>query len=285
MSLPDEGRLRKAFRTSAWLSSNTSMGNNWVCYPWVARGCITLLSGSAKGGGKTTFLHHMVKAIMAGSTFLDADGQTEQSPVVYVTEEGDQTFVEAARRNKIDRARGLHVLTLPRASGDLGQMPNWPELIRETFAYAREISSRLVVIDTFAQFSGLAGEQENQAAAILQALSPLKGQMTNELAVIIVHHDGKSEKSVEYSSRGSSALPGAVDIIMRIRQHTTEKKEKISDKDRANMTKLEIIKAENAHLSKNETMRVVETKGRLTGLYNFCVVELDPVKGYVMVDK
>ncbi len=286
VSVSDGHPLRKEFRTAQWLSANTPMVNSWVCYPWAARGCITLLSGSAKGGGKTTFLHHMIKAVLAGTHFLDEDGQTEQTPVVYVTEEGDQTFVEATRRNKIDKARGLHVLTLPRAAGTSGKMPDWPTVISETFALAREHEARLVVIDTFAQFSGLAGEQENQAAAILQALSPLKGQMTSDFAVIIVHHDGKTAKSVEYSSRGSSALPGAVDIVVRIRQHSTEKQEKISDKDRANMTKVEIIKAENAHLAKDETLRVVETKGRLTGLYNFCVVELDLAKGrYVMVDK
>ncbi|MGA8678396.1 MAG: hypothetical protein WB621_24530, partial [Candidatus Acidiferrales bacterium] len=73
-------------------------------------------------------------------------------------------------------------------------------------------------IDTLGQFSGLAGDSENNAGDALKALRPLQQAAKENIAVIIVRHERKSGGTVGDSGRGSSAFSGAADIVMSVRR-------------------------------------------------------------------
>jgi hypothetical protein len=68
------------------------------------------------------------------------------------------------------------------------------------------------VVDTWNQFSGLQGDEENEAGAVLQALAPLRAATTRGLAILIIAHERKSGGAHGDAVRGSGALVGAVDI-------------------------------------------------------------------------
>ena len=79
-----------SFQTGAELASEERVHTEWLCKPWVAAGAITEVGGKVKQAGKTTFVTHLVAAVVTGTPFL---GQpTVQSPVLYLTEQTGVTF-------------------------------------------------------------------------------------------------------------------------------------------------------------------------------------------------
>jgi hypothetical protein len=78
--------------------------------------------------------------------------------------------------------------------------------------------AKLLIVDTLAQFAGLAGDSENSAGDALRALRPLQQAAAEGIGVLIVRHERKSGGALGDSGRGSSAFAGAVDIIVSIRR-------------------------------------------------------------------
>ncbi len=72
----------------------------------------------------------------------------------------------------------------------------------------------LVVIDPLAAF--LPGRPENNAAALLEALTPLRDVANGGTAVLILHHPRKGVSSAGQSARGSGALAGMADILIEM---------------------------------------------------------------------
>jgi hypothetical protein len=74
------------------------------------------------------------------------------------------------------------------------------------------------VVDTIGQFAGLTGSSENDAGAALAAVQPLQVAAAHGIAVVIVQHERKSGGDPADAARGSSAIGGAVDIIVSVRR-------------------------------------------------------------------
>ena len=80
---------------------------------------------------------------------------------------------------------------------------------------AADEEARLLIVDTFAQFAGLKGDDENNAGAVLEALRPLQAaQGKYGLTVILVAHERKSGGDVMDRIRGANAMGGAVNQIL-----------------------------------------------------------------------
>jgi hypothetical protein len=73
-------------------------------------------------------------------------------------------------------------------------------------------------VDTLAQFAGLMGDSENDSGAVLEAVRPLQEIAGTGVAVLILSHDRKSGGEVGDTTRGSSALPGAADVVLSLRR-------------------------------------------------------------------
>ncbi|MFZ0037265.1 MAG: DnaB-like helicase N-terminal domain-containing protein [Candidatus Acidiferrales bacterium] len=202
-----------SFQTGAELASEERVQTEWLCKPWVAAGAITEVGGKVKQAGKTTFVTHLVAAVVTGAPFL---GQpTVQSPVLYLTEQTGVTFRPLLERcGLVGRGRDDFVLLPWRETVGVA----WEAVAERVLVEARRRGARLIVVDTLGQFAGLEGDSENNSGDALRAMKPLQQIAAEGLGVIVVRHERKMGGEVGDSGRGSSAYAGAVDIVISLRR-------------------------------------------------------------------
>jgi hypothetical protein len=196
------------FRTAREIAEHVGTEVEWIVEPWVARGAITELTGKVKAAGKTTWVTHLIAATVNGSEFMGR--QVMRTPVLYLTEQPEQSFREALRRANLLDSEDLHVLLWHDAKSF-----SWVDVIRMTVAKAVELGASLIVIDTLTALAGV--REENSAGEAQRAMAPLiwaAGEFNG--AIVTVRHERKSGGEVGDSGRGSSAFGGAVDIMLSL---------------------------------------------------------------------
>src|SRR5207249_847244 len=77
------------WRTAAQIANATPEDIDWLWRDYLAFETVVELDAKMKAG-KSTFLAHLVRAVVTGRDFLDRE--TQPTPVVWMTEEGDRTF-------------------------------------------------------------------------------------------------------------------------------------------------------------------------------------------------
>jgi DNA-binding transcriptional ArsR family regulator len=209
---PDAQSERKqlTFLTARTFAAATPEDVDWIAPRYIARGATVLLVGGPKGG-KSTLYAHLIGAALDGSDFLGE--RVTRTPVVLLTEQGPSSLRPLlARVGLLDRD-DLHLLLWRDTRG-----ASWPSVVEEAVAQCRAVGAGLLIVDTLAQFAGLAGDSENDAGAALDAMRPLQAAAADGLAVLIVHHERKGAGAIADSGRGSSAFAGAVDVILALRR-------------------------------------------------------------------
>jgi len=177
----------------------------------VAYGAITELVGAAKAAGKSTLVQHMIKAHLDGGSFLGEPCVAGE--VLLVTEEDTTTLREALELADLLRP-DLHTLQWP----NVWSKP-WQELSRDLRKAIKEIGVKLVIIDTFPQF---APESEADSESGLEALRPVRMIAHDGVAVILIRHERKAGGGVGKSGRGTSAIPGGVDIMLHLKRRAAK---------------------------------------------------------------
>lgn len=209
---------RKLFITAKQLFEGHPVPVDWIAEPWLASEAITELDGKAKSAGKTTFALAMCRAILSGSEFLDKS--TRQGAIVYLTEESTPSFRAALERSGIGADSHFHILQwnsiFQLQSGEDSELSVWAKAVDASIKKAKAVEARVLVVDTFAQFAHLIGDKENSAGEILEAMLPLQKARDAGMAVLLIRHERKEGGQVGESGRGSSALSGAVDLILRL---------------------------------------------------------------------
>ena len=81
-----------------------------------------------------------------------------------------------------------------------------------------QIGAKLLIVDTINQFARFRDEDENHSGPVLEAMEPLQEAAGRGLAVVMGRHARKTGGQVGDSGRGSSAFPGAADIVLSIRR-------------------------------------------------------------------
>jgi hypothetical protein len=180
----------------------------WIVQGYVAESALTELIGAPKSAGKTTWLMHLVRAVLNGSPFI---GQpTKASAVIYATEERFATLRESLSRAGLLSAENLRFVFKHQTRGC-----RWAELVGRI---AQECDGRgLVIIDTLAEFAGLQDDNENTAGGSFEAMDPLKDLAGLGVAVIVTRHQRKAGGPLVEAGRGSSSLTGQADIVLRIK--------------------------------------------------------------------
>lgn len=199
------------FRTAAEIAAHTPTEAPWLVKPWVAGGAITEVDGKVKLAGKTTWVTHMVRAVLDGAQFMGE--KTTKTPAVVLTEQNPTSFRETLKRADLLNRDDFIALFWADTLGF-----SWPEVVRAAVEECKRRRAKLLVVDTLGQFAGLVGDSENNSGDALRAVQPLQLAADEGLAVIIVRHERKSGGSVGDSGRGSSAYAGAVDILLSIRR-------------------------------------------------------------------
>jgi len=189
----------------------------WIVPDYVARTLITQFTGLPKEG-KSTFLAALVAAVAAGREFIGR--RTTKTRVLYFTEEGAATFLHLMRRVCAQDEDGITVLLRSEVFG-----LTWAEVCEILRDCCRKNDIGLLIVDTFTDLAGLAGEDENVSGPVLAALKQLRPIAADGTAVVIVRHDRKDGGNLIERGRGSGAFAGAVDILMGIRRRGETQRE------------------------------------------------------------
>ena len=206
-----EKESKLLFRNAAEFVAATPPRIPWIAKPWVAAGSITLVTGKIKAAGKTSWVLRLGRSVLGGKPFMGEP--TQKTPVVYLSEERMTTFQEALRRADLSDRKDIFLLLSHEVCGR-----SWASLIRAAAEECKARSAGLLVVDTFAQFAGLAHDQENSAGAAFVAIKPLQEAAAQGLAILIVHHERKGGGQVSDAGRGSTAIGGAADVIISLRR-------------------------------------------------------------------
>lgn len=178
-------------------------------------GAITELTAFIKAG-KTTFLGAGLRALFTGDEFIGLRSQPVD--VLYLTEEGPNTFRSMLAKSGLDHQKRLHVL----GRGKVWRMP-WREILADVvLPKIEQTNARYIIVDTISRWSGIKGDDENQTGPALEAMEPLEALRDNGIGVMIVRHARKSGGDIGEAARGASAWGGASDVLLQITNPRTQ---------------------------------------------------------------
>lgn len=170
----------------------------------IGAGEIVLLTGP-QGSGKSTLAASLAASVSKGLPWLGR--QALAGTVLYIANErpkGVRRNLRAAEANEGEVLILEAPMTLPDDAEALGQ-----EI--ESLSWAYDV--RLIIVDTLA--SAIPGLDENSAPSMGRVAEALRRIIRGVpgAAIVVVHHVGKGAVK---SSRGSTALPAAADLELRV---------------------------------------------------------------------
>ena len=201
--------LAARFTTAVDLKARAPERVPWVWEGYLARGAVTLLAGKPKAG-KTTITADLIEAIASGVSFLGRP--VTGGSVVLVCEESSTTLAD-----KLVARRNVHVL----ARDDCWPKPSWPILVAAASLRAEQVEAVLVVVDSLSFWAALGADREKDAGATQTAIEPLQ-EAARDRAVLLAHHQRKGGGGEGEAIRGSSAIAGAVDVIVEFERPVGE---------------------------------------------------------------
>lgn len=172
-------------------------------------GAITELTAFIKAG-KTTWMGAALRSLFRGEEFMGL--KTTPTDVLYLTEEGPNTFRSMLSKVGLENEERLHVLN----RGKVWRDP-WSDIVE--FAVVPKLKAtgaRYVIIDTISRWAGIKGDEENQTGPAQAAMEPLEQLRDKGIGVTMVRHARKSGGEIGESSRGASAWGGAADVLLQL---------------------------------------------------------------------
>jgi hypothetical protein len=214
---------------------------SWLWDGYLRTGSITLLTSQWKSG-KTTLVSVLLSRLKTGGQL--AGRALKSTRAVVITEEDRQTWNE--RHQHLDFGDSVCFFCAP--FGLRKPTPaDWRALIRRLLHLARTRGIGLVIIDPLASF--LPGRDENNPAAVLEALLPLRHLTAVGIAVLLLHHPAKGDCILGQAARGSGALPAHCDIVLEMRsvsRKPDDRRRRLQASSRYNATPRDLIIELNA---------------------------------------
>ncbi len=195
--------------TAAELANLVIPEPQYICRPYLARFLITQLVGKTKGG-KTEFVRRLVSSVLNRRPFLCQ--ATVYAPVAYLTEESPASFGPPLIGAEIAGREDLHILFRNACPTER----EWCDMIAEVRTYVREHDIGLLIIDTGDPWMLKVGQDPNDPVIAEYAVRQLQLLAAQGVAVIILRHERKGGGDISESGRGSTAFPGAVDVLMTL---------------------------------------------------------------------
>lgn len=182
-------------------------GCDWVWDGYLARGDITLLTGTWKTG-KTTLLTGLLGALGGGGEFLGR--ACSVASAVVVSEESDDHWDD--RRAVIPV--GPHARLVSRPFPSRPTPGGWGELLAWVEGMRAEGALDLLVVDPLGAF--LPGRSDSDSGTLLAFLGPLRQVAARGTAVLVLHHPRRAKSEEGSTARGGGALLGYVDVILEL---------------------------------------------------------------------
>jgi hypothetical protein len=180
----------------------------------VARGHFTLVSALMKCG-KTTMFGHLLRALELGDDFLGL--WTRPANVLVVSEESETIWAE--RIKAVGIADHVAFLTQP----FLGKPSpaEWVAFLGHLLDQRATWPYDLLLLDTLSNLWPVVNE--NDAAEVVSALMPLRRLTAAGLAVVAVHHFGKTDPGEGKGARGSTGIGGFADALFELKRLNPDK--------------------------------------------------------------
>jgi hypothetical protein len=161
--------------------------------------------------GKTTFILDAIYCITHGKPFLKRN--TTIANVLYVSEQPLASFYAEMHNSNLT------------AKSEQGQLEfattadwykfSWPEIVQQVGEIAVKNKSTLVVFDTLSRIARV--KDENDASEMQNAIDKLNPLLASGIAPFIVQHERKAGGDIYDAGRGTNALAGGVDVMLRLR--------------------------------------------------------------------
>jgi len=190
--------------TAAALYEAESVELDMLLDPFLPLRALCLLAGANKMSGKSTWAYHLTRAALTGGTFLDSP--VRQTPVLLLTEEGRRTLRHNLQRAGVPASEDLHILFRHETSLEV------EELRGALLELIHRHRIGLVIVDTVGAWGDV--EDENDAAQMRRAIDFWRGLSEEGPCVLLLAHARKSGGDGTDIVRGSSASPGAVDVVL-----------------------------------------------------------------------
>jgi hypothetical protein len=179
----------------------------WLWHGYVARYHLTLLTGQWKIG-KTTLLAALLARLGDGGEL--AGRPVTPGRAVVITEEGAGLWLKRLAKHGI--GDWVRFAFNPFVRKPLPRQ--WQYLLDDLAALHRDRRIDLVVIDPLAVV--LPGREEASAAAMTDALRPVRALAAGGPGVLLLHHPRKGYALGGQGARGTGALPAFVDFLLEI---------------------------------------------------------------------
>lgn len=182
----------------------------WVVDDLLPAGALALLLGRPKAG-KSLLAIDLLVSVARGEPFLDR--ATLPGPALYVPAEDSPAVLRQRLRARLGDVRELPLVVLP-ADGTLDQSVHLDHVdsFRRLARTIVDLRPRVVVLDPFREFHRLDENDADSMAALLRPLRRL-ARATHAL-LVLVHHRAKRGTDAGTAARGSTAITGAVDLVL-----------------------------------------------------------------------
>lgn len=177
----------------------------WIIEDFIAPGTWTEIIGRMKEG-KSTFVYAMLRAVLAGDTFLGRE--TKRTKALLLTEQTGMSLRATLERADLVRADDLSILTVSDIHGH-----TWPEVVAAATIIAKNRGAGIIVVDTLARLAQIADEDEARSVNVLY---PFVAAKALGIATVFVRHSRKSGGPLNVAARGSGAITGEMDICVGI---------------------------------------------------------------------
>jgi len=189
---------------------------DWIVADFVAPGAMTEVIGKVKKG-KSTLVYQLVRSIVRGEPFLGR-ATAVSSPVVLMTEQSGASLRSTVDRSGLARTDPVYVIQKP----GVAALGSWAAAVSYATDVALWIGARVLIVDTLSRLARLAGDLENSSGSV-SVLDPFDRARAAGLACLFVRHARKVSSGevddIADAARGSSAITGDMDIVIRLRPH------------------------------------------------------------------
>ncbi len=180
---------------------------DWVWHGYLRRRSVTLLTSLWKTG-KSTLLGVLLSRLKSGGEL--GGFAVQPGRAIVVSEEAPEMWWERGRDVDLDG----HVQWFCKPFQGRPTSHQWLDLLDQIGRIHDQEPVSLVAIDSLANLAPM--RTENDAMAILSAVSPLERLTQRGISVLLCHHPKKGTVIPGQAARGNGALTAFVDIIVEM---------------------------------------------------------------------
>ena len=162
--------------------------------------------------GKTTFTLDACEAILNSKPFLKCD--TTPTGILYVSEQPLNSFAAELTNSGLLAHKPLFDTLLWFITIEDWFHVDWPGIVEMSGEQATKCGARLVIFDTLSRIARV--ENENDASEMQTAVDEMTPLIKAGVATLSIQHERKAGGDIFDAGRGTNALTGAVDALIRL---------------------------------------------------------------------